>query len=177
MVLLSKGPSLDLYEPGRYRDWFVWGVNETGAVFPCDVICYLDKWHSINEYAKKNPTATIIRPATHGSHHKGRGVVLYLESMFDVNGPAYSVAKSTTALSIYLAGLWGVREILAVGNDSYHADPEQPYKTTGIYAECITAVMDRPSDNFTAVNGMIRIAVTTQYAKPLTVRWWHKGER
>lgn len=176
MVLLGKGPSLERYRDEDYRDWIVWGINETMAHYRCDIGCYVDKHHCLLLPFDKNPDLILLRPKTCSGHHDRKGYTIDFSNLWPVSSPFYNVTRSTAALSIFIAATWGVHEILCVGFDSMDYDQTDVKPGAQIYAKTITAIKDRANNNYGTINDCIRIAMAYEYLHPLRCRWWHRGD-
>ncbi len=176
-VLIGKGPSLDGYADQDACGAFVMAINEAAEVVRCDAAIHIDP------YVLDIPRTTIVfRPkaalveglasAVDMTYLFFRGSPRHdgprLAADAPLHIPHYGYGTSTAALTIL--GMWGVRELLAVGFDSVDYGGG-----SGNYALGLRAIA-RPNScqPYREINEGNRKAIEHY---ELTARWFHRGER
>jgi hypothetical protein len=169
LVMLGKGPSLERYDPAEYRDWPVWGLNETMTQFPCDYGCYMDG-HFKDLHIP--PGVVLIRPDNHSGHHGRRGYTYQPSRIADGFGPRYQVVHSTAAVSLYICGMWGVKKILLVGFDSWDKNEKTGW-CDYTYAKNLVVLKKRSTNNYNVINRILGLVLAMW---DFDLRWYHRGE-
>lgn len=170
-VVLGKGPSLDDYGLDRDRcGAFVVGLNEVAEVIPCHAAVHLDDFKL--EIA---PEVLVFRPPIACCSSVDCTYVFERDDKPPKPGreayhlPHHGFGTATAAVTIL--GMWGIREILFAGFDSY------PETMQAGYAKCLEGKIRRPSGGnrvYVGINKGIAAALTFYGIRAL---WFHQGER
>lgn len=157
LVLLGKGESLDCYAPGMFAPAPVMAINEAMVSKPCDYGIYVDKRHGRLEIPEE---VVLIRPRCRATQHGGRGYTFHRKGV-----DPRTLVKATAGMAIYIAGLWGVQEIVFVGFDGYDRNDGK------INADCVTLLDGRENADYANVNECIDAALAHT---GIGLTWFHR---
>ena len=180
-VLIGKGPSLDNYTDQDACGAFVMAINEAAEVVRCDAAIYIDTLllHTEERYALRLPKTTIVFRSKGAPESEVERTYIFLRGSPRHDGPRlaadaplhiphYGYGTLTAALTIL--GMWGVREVLLVGCDSWDRGGN-----SGNYARSLGGITRRHScQPYSEINEGNRKAIE-HYG--ITATWFHRGER
>lgn len=132
VVVLARGPSLLNYEPARHPGAVVIGVNDIGIHRykqehedrRCDYTIFIDA-----HLCGCEPLGIPLRPEIHKLSHGGEGYYWNWSQASDVIQTAFG---RTGSAAIVLPWLWGCRDIVVYGMDSYPDCKESGHAIVGI---------------------------------------------